>query len=73
MLAIIHGSHLGIYKCKSRSRDSLFWISMVSEVETTVCAQNQRANVKESLIPGVIPDRPWSHVSADIMELNNRH
>ena len=78
MLAIIHESHLGINKCKSRARDSLFWIGMVSEVEQTVrnctvCAQNQRANVKEPLIPGIIPDRPWSHVSADIMELNNRH
>ena len=78
MLAIIHESHLGINKCKSRARDSLFWIGMASEVEQTVrnctvCAQNQRANVKEPLIPGIIPDRPWSHVSADIMELNNRH
>ena len=78
MLAIIHESHLGINKCKSRARNSLFWIGMVSEVEQTVrnctvCAQNQRANVKEPLIPGIIPDRPWSHVSADIMELNNRH
>ena len=38
----------------SRARDSLFWIVMVSEVEQTVrnctvCAQNQRANVKQSL------------------------
>ena len=24
-LAIIHESHLGINKCKSRTRDSLFW------------------------------------------------
>ena len=78
MLAIIHESHLGINKCKSRARDSLFWIGMASDVEQTVrnctvCAQNQRANVKEPLIPGIIPDRPWSHISADIMELNNRH
>ena len=78
MLAIIHESHLGINICKSRTRDSLFWIGMVSEVEQTVrnctvCAQNQRTNVKEPLIPGIIPDKPWSHVSADIMELNNRH
>ena len=36
----------------------------------TVCAHNQRANVKEPLIPGIIPDRPWSRVSADIMELS---
>ena len=78
MLAIIHESHLGINKCKSCARDSLFRIGMASDVEQTVrnctvCAQNQRANVKEPLIPGIIPDRPWSHVSADIMELNNRH
>ena len=36
MLAIIHESHLGINKCKSRARDSLFWIGMASEVEQTV-------------------------------------
>ena len=33
MLAIIHESYLGINKCKSRARDSLFWISMASKVE----------------------------------------
>ena len=51
MLAIVHESLLGINKCKSRARFSLFWTGMVSEIEQTVikctvCAQNQRANVK---------------------------
>ena len=67
MLAFIHKSHLGKTKCKPRARDSLFWIGMASDVEQTarnctVCAQNQRSNVKEPLIQGIIPDRPWSHV-----------
>ncbi|MCG8047630.1 MAG: RNase H-like domain-containing protein [Candidatus Thiodiazotropha endolucinida] len=78
MLAVIHSSHLGINKCTSRARESLFWIGMVSDIEQTVrnctvCAQNQSANTKEPMIPGEVPDRPWSHVSADIMEFKNHH
>ncbi|MCG7877651.1 MAG: RNase H-like domain-containing protein, partial [Candidatus Thiodiazotropha endolucinida] len=78
MLNIIHESHLGINKCKSRARDSLFWIGMASDIEQkvancVVCAQNQRANAKEPLLPVEVPDRPWSHISADIMEYKNRH
>ena len=65
MWAIIHESHLGINQCKSRARALLFWIGMVSEAEQTirnctVCAQNHTANIKEPLINGIIPDRPWS-------------
>ena len=78
MLAIIHESHLGINKCKSRARDCLFWIGMAKDFEQTVvsctvCAQNQNANAKESLMPIEVPDRPWSHIACDIMELKNRH
>lgn len=78
MLAIIHESHLGIHKCKSRARDCLFWIGMAEDVEQTVvnctvCAQNQNANAKEPLMPIEVPDRPWSHIACDIMELKNRH
>ena len=73
MLAIIHKSYLGINKCKSRARDSLFRRSMASKVEQTLCAKNQKANDKEPLMTGIISDKPWSHVSADIMEPNKRH
>ena len=78
MLAIIHESHLGINKCKSRARDCQFWIGMAKDVEQTVvsctvCAQNQNANAKGPLMPIEVPDRPWSHIACDIMELKNRH
>ena len=38
-------------------------------VSCTVCAQNQNANAKEPLMPIEVPDRPWSHIACDIMEL----
>ena len=63
ILDIIHSSHLGIVKCKSRVREVLFWPSMNSDIEEKVskcaiCAVNQPQNPKESLIP----DRPWSKI-----------
>ena len=42
-------------------------------VNCTVCAQNQNANAKQPLMPIDVPDRPWSHITCDIMELKNRH
>ncbi|XP_033745588.1 uncharacterized protein K02A2.6-like [Pecten maximus] len=78
MLKIIHSSHLGIVKCKSRARDTLFWPGMSSEVEDvvskcSVCAQHINRNPKEPLVETEIPNRPWSIVSADIFEYKGQN
>lgn len=73
MLHIIHSSHLGISKCKSRAREILHWPGMSSEIEDFVskcstCALNQRQNSKEPLLETETPSRRWSIVSSDILD-----
>ena len=73
MLKIIHASHLGIVKCKSRARESLFWPAMAACIEDTVskcsvCAKHTVSNHKEPLIQTETAERPWQIVSADIFE-----
>lgn len=49
MLDRIHSSHLGVIKCKSRARESLFWPGMTSSIQEVVekcpiCVLNSRSN-----------------------------
>ena len=78
MLNLIHKSHLGVVKCKSRARDVLYWPGMSSEIEDivskcSVCALHLSSNNKEPMMPSVISDRPWSTISADIFEIKGQH
>ena len=76
MLQKIHGSHLGIEKCKARAREILFWIGMSADIEKVVakcpvCIKYQPNNRREPLKPHEVPDRPWSQVGADIFQFGN--
>lgn len=76
MLKEIHEGHLGIVKCKSRARDSLFWTSMNADIQNMIencriCVQNSRNNQKEPLNPLPMPYRAWERISADIFTYNN--
>ena len=78
MLDIIHRSHLGIEKCKSRARDTIFWPGMNSQIEDTVskcqtCIKYHRNNTKEPLLPHNTPQRPWEKVGADLFEIYAKH
>ena len=77
MLNLIHSSHLGIMKCKSRSKDVMYWPGMSKNIEKIVsqcevCAQHSPSNPKEPLISLELPDRPWANISADIFEFENQ-
>ena len=78
MLRLIHGSHLGVNKCKRRARDVVFWPGMAAQIEDTVsscptCAMYQRNNPREPLLPHPTPSHPWEKVGTDLCELNGRH
>ncbi|KAK3108757.1 hypothetical protein FSP39_014959 [Pinctada imbricata] len=78
MLDIVHSSHLGIVKCKSRARDIMYWPGMITRIEEIVsecpiCAVHQRQNEKEPLLVTETPDRPWSIISCDLFELHGNH
>lgn len=75
MLNVIHESHLGIEKMKSRARPVLFWPGMNSDIEEVAkgcatCAKFRPANVKEPLIPHEVPDLPWKKVGVDVMTVD---
>ncbi|XP_062570398.1 uncharacterized protein K02A2.6-like [Saccostrea cucullata] len=77
MLNLIHSSHLGIVKCKSWSKDVMYWPGMSKDIakivsQCEVCAQHCTSNPKDPLIPLEVPDRPWANISADIFEFENQ-
>ena len=78
MLKAIHASHLGIVKCKSRARESLFWPGISSQIEEEIekcstCALNQKQNPKQPMLETDTPNRPWSIVSTDLLEFRGHH
>ena len=77
MLEIIHESHLGIEKCKSRARSVIYWPGMSKDIENMVskcstCAKFRRANQKQPMIPHPVPDRAWQKIGTDIFQYNNK-
>ena len=73
MLNLIHESHLGIEKCKSRARAILFWPGMSNDIYEKVskcatCATYKMKNQKEPMIAHHIPDRPWQKLGTDLCE-----
>ena len=71
MLEIIHGTHLGIVKCKQGAREVLYWPGMSAQVEDkdkycTTCHDYAPAQQKEPLIPNPVPGLPWERVASEI-------
>lgn len=63
MLDRIHSSRLEVLKCKSRARESLFWIGMTLSIQEVVeqcliCALSSRSNPKEPLVETETQIRP---------------
>ena len=77
MLQLIHESHQGADKCKTRRRTVLYWPGMSQNIETIVgrchiCLKFRASNPKEPLIPHDVPERPRQKVAADIMTFKSR-
>ena len=73
MLQRIHSSHLGIVKCKSHARESLFWPGMSTQIEELIskcatCVTESKKNPIEPLMETETADRPYAIVSADLMD-----
>ncbi|XP_048751787.2 uncharacterized protein K02A2.6-like [Ostrea edulis] len=78
MLDLVHESHLGIVKCKSRARECMYWPGMAAQIEDKVskchiCAEVQNSNPKEPMICTELPDRPWSKIASDIFAYQQNH
>lgn len=79
MLNLIHESHLGIVKCKTRAREFVYWPGLMSDIQDKVekceiCAtSNKKTNHKEPMIASKIPDRPSSKIAADLFQYKDEH
>ena len=67
MLCQIHKSHLGIFKCRQRAREVLFWLGMSVEIEQmvtncSVCPDYAKKQPSEPLKPSVPPSLPWKKI-----------
>ena len=69
MLAVVHGTHLGIVKCKQRAREALYWPGMSAQIEERIVLSAHDyspAQQKEPLIPSPISDLLWAMAASDI-------
>ena len=72
----LHYGHLGIEKTRLRAKDSVYWININRDIETTVkschiCQEHQPAQQHETLLPHEIPSRLWEVVGTDMFFFND--
>ena len=70
MLDRIHKGHQGVTKCQERAKQVLWWPGLSRQIEDLVkqchkCTEG-RTNMKEPMIPSVVPDRPWQVIGTGI-------
>ena len=78
MISQVHGSHLGVVKCKQRAREALFWPGMSSQIEDAVsdcvmCNTYQNKQGRETMKATKTPDLPWVQVASDIFDWKGEH
>ena len=78
MLELMHGTHLGIVKCKQGTREALYWPGMSVQIEEKVkdcslCHNYAPTLPKEPLIPSPVPDLPWATAASDIFAFEGGH
>ncbi|UYV76496.1 K02A2.6-like [Cordylochernes scorpioides] len=76
ILEKLHQGHFGINKCRSRAKESVWWLGISQEIERMVssCTKclKERKPKHEPLIPSEFPIRPWQKVGMDLFYLNGR-
>ncbi|XP_014670297.1 PREDICTED: uncharacterized protein K02A2.6-like [Priapulus caudatus] len=73
MLNTVHECHLGMEKCKTRARNTIYWSGMSSAIKDFIarcktCNRFKKRQQKEPLIPHDVPDRPWKKLGMDLFE-----
>ena len=75
IMSLIHKSHMGIVKSKSKAREVVYWPGMNTDIEEMVrncskCAEYQDGLPSE---PSIVPDLPYTEVGTDIFEFNGKN
>ncbi|KAK9722751.1 Integrase zinc binding domain [Popillia japonica] len=76
MIDKIHYCHMGINKCLSLAKESLFWINMSNDIKQKVlnceiCAKYSNSQQPEPLKSHEIPTLPWNKLGCDLFQLGN--
>lgn len=73
ILDCIHTGHLGVTKCRSRARTSIWWPGEISELITRchTCAKDQPMP-REPLMPSSFPARPSEREETDLYDFQAR-
>jgi len=77
ILQLIHEGYLGMDKCKTMARRTLYWPNMTRNIENLVvkcseCNSFRRQQAAEPLLAHPVPDRPWQKVGVDIFSFKQK-
>jgi transposase InsO family protein/predicted aspartyl protease len=77
ILEKLHEGHLGISKCRSRAKETVWWPGISNQIsqKVTNCLKcvEYRIPPVEPLKPSPIPDYPWQVIAADLFETSGHH
>ncbi|XP_061153604.1 uncharacterized protein plppr3b isoform X2 [Syngnathus typhle] len=78
MIDRIHDGHQGLVKCRERAKQSVWWPGISKCINNKVtecdfCTATRHTQNKETLIPAVLPDRPWQKIGVDLCEYNKQN
>ena len=73
----LHASHADVEGCLQRTRESVYWPAMNSELRHWIstckpCRLFEISHGKETLMCHKVPQRPWERVAADLFTLNQK-
>jgi hypothetical protein len=76
VLESLHRGHLGITKCRSKAKDTVWWPRISQDIATMVekcpeCA-TCRVHHKEPIIQIEMPRNPWESASVDLFKVNGK-
>lgn len=76
MLMKLHQGHLGIVKCRSRAKESVWWPGISEQIKSVVAncptCREHRNNRSEPLMLSKLPDAPWEALSADLLKFQGK-
>ena len=76
ILDCIHTSHLGLTKCRSMARTSVWWLGFSTQIGDldTRCHTyaKEQPTPREPLMPLPFPARPWERVATDLYDFQWR-